>query len=154
MVLDETLRTRMTTLDRIGRHLEGWHGHGAAAARQVFVERSALPERLDSWLEKEFALFVRRFSLPMPLTQQRLVDGDRCVARVDFLYPWANLVIEVDGFATHGRKEVWQRDLRRGNELVLRKLRTLRYTANDLRERAPAMAQEIRAALAAAERSA
>ena len=154
LVLDTLLQRRLTTLERVSARVEDWRGHGSATAKRILRERKRLPERLDSWLEKSFARFVRDHELPMPLTQQRFLDGERCVARVDFLYPWADLVIEVDGYGAHGRRQAWQRDLRRNNELVLRKLRTLRYSADDLKHRTAHMAEEIRAALAAAERSA
>ena len=154
LVLDALLRRRLTTLERVSARIQDWRGHGSATARRILHERKELPERLDSWLEKSFARFVRDHGLPMPLTQQRFLDGERCVARVDFLYPWADLVIEVDGYESHGARQAWQRDLRRNNELVLRRLRTLRYSSDDLKHRPAAMAEEIRGALAAAERPA
>lgn len=154
LVLDALLQRRLTTLERVSARIQDWHGHGSSAARRILEERKRFPERLDSWLEKRFARLVRDHGLPMPLTQQRFLDGERCVARVDFLYPWADLVIEVDGYGSHGARQAWQRDLRRNNELVLRRLRTLRYSSDDIKHRAALMAEEIRAALAAAERPA
>lgn len=57
--------------------------------------------------------------------------GDRR-GRVDFIYPDANLVIEVDGRRWHAGRKPEIRDRRRDHSLVLGRKRVLRFTWEDV----------------------
>lgn len=78
------------------------------------------------------------------------VDG-RVVARADVLFARERVVVEVDGFAHHGRS-AFQADRERQNRLVLAGYTVLRFTWSDLVEREAMVLAQIRAALDAASR--
>ena len=72
----------------------------------------------------------------------------RIIASADVLFRAARLVIEVDGFAFHGRPE-FQRDRTRQNALVEAGYRVLRFTWKDLTERPDDVLRQVRAMLRA-----
>jgi very-short-patch-repair endonuclease len=147
-VVDDALRRNLTTLERLRRPLlrSGRAKDGAPKLHRVLEERGTFDERLESRLETEFMKFVVNQALPIPMAQVRIVDQARCLARVDFMYPEKELVIEVDGYEFHSGKVPWQRDMWRGNELTVRGLRTLRFSRSDLRRRPQQVANQIVAA--------
>ena len=68
-------------------------------------------------LEREFLTLVRRARLPRPRTQVIFHDGERTLARVDFLFEAARLVVEVSGRLGHSTPAERARDAQRRNEL-------------------------------------
>ena len=69
----------------------------------------------------------------------------RLLARTDLAWPSRRLLVELDGFATHGTPAALQADLQRQNRLVAAGWTVLRFTWADR----PAIADAVRAALAA-----
>ena len=72
---------------------------------------------------------LRRAELPEPLTNVRLHGLE-----VDFYWPAAALVLEVDGHAFHGNRAAFERDRRRDQVLVAAGLRVIRVTWRQLTE--------------------
>jgi very-short-patch-repair endonuclease len=54
------------------------------------------------------------------------------VARVDFAWPAARLIVEADGFAYHSDRESYRRDRERLNHLERLGWRVLRFTWEDV----------------------
>ena len=103
-----------------------------------------------SILESDFASLVEAFGLPRPCRQWPVRDeGGRVLARVDFAYPAARLVIEIDSLRHHAGPQDWRDDLQRQNVVMARGLRVLRFTAGDLRLRPDQVNATIRTALQA-----
>jgi very-short-patch-repair endonuclease len=126
LAADDWERTRSRALDR---HLDlGSLGDGAVASF------SELEQRLHG--------LCRRHGLPKPLAQQ--IVGPYTV---DFLWPDARLVVEVDDFRTHGRRETFESDRARDAWLQLRGYRVLRFTWRMLRDRPEQVVGTLRAAL-------
>lgn len=97
----------------------------------------------DSPIEDAFLrLVVRGHGLPEPQCQVRVLGF-----RVDFLWPDAKLIVEVDGL-NHGHPEMQQADRLRDNVLHLAGYLVLRYTARDVRRRTGATARQVEQALA------
>ena len=86
-----------------------------------------------------------RFGLPAPLTQQSV--GGRTV---DFLWPEARLVVEVDSWDAHGTRSAFQNDRTASNGLQLAGYVVLRFTDVDLIRDPARVARLIRRALEAA----
>ena len=42
--------------------------------------------------------------------QQEMFDANGFIARVDFVYPLAKLILEADSFKYHGGREDWEND--------------------------------------------
>ena len=125
---DDWERTRSRALDR---HLDlGVMGDGGVPSF------SELEDRLRS--------LCRRHSLPSPRAQQQLGPYT-----VDFLWPEAKLVVEVDDFATHGRRQTFESDRERDAWLTVRGYRVLRFTWRRLRDDPSGVIATLRAALGA-----
>jgi hypothetical protein len=86
---------------------------------------------------------------PVPQYDVRAADG-RWLARVDLAFPDARVAIEYDGKDVHSQEDVFTRDRQRQNALVGAGWVVLRYTAEDLRLRRPAIVAEVRRAILAA----
>jgi very-short-patch-repair endonuclease len=145
--LESALRLGLTSLPRLRWQLEvsGGRGvRGTAALRKLVDERGAGYVPTHSVLEARFRRLLKRHRFPQP-EQQHVVwrnSGQR--AFVDFCYPELGLVIEVDGFASHGSRISWNEDLRRQNDLVITGLRVLRFTWTDLTDGEDAVVSQLR----------
>jgi very-short-patch-repair endonuclease len=79
------------------------------------------PDRTQ--LERRFVALCRRHALPRPLTQQ--VVGPYTV---DFLWPMQRLVVEVDGYGSHGGRSAFEDDRARDAQLALLGHEVIRFT--------------------------
>jgi predicted transcriptional regulator of viral defense system/very-short-patch-repair endonuclease len=152
IALDDALRRRLTHVTRLQRRLDcmGTVGRkGAGILAKLLVERNGLDTFPESALETGFYEFICRWKLPRPRLQERMKDERGRVVRVDFFYPSARLVIELESFAWHSGRDAWERDLRRRNQMETTGLTVLHYTPRDLGRRQGEMAREIRGLLAA-----
>jgi very-short-patch-repair endonuclease len=95
----------------------------------------------QSRMEIRFLRLCRRHRIPPPLTQQ----GE--APRIDFLWPDARLVVEVDGWQAHRTRIAFQRDRTTTNTLQLDGYTVLRFTWEDLTRRPTMVAAQIRRAL-------
>jgi hypothetical protein len=68
-------------------------------------------------LEREFLRLMREAGLPRPTPQVVFRDGDRTIARVDFLFAEWGIVVEVSGKKGHSSPAERARDAQRRNEL-------------------------------------
>jgi uncharacterized protein DUF559 len=92
-------------------------------------------------------LVFRSAGLPTPICQYEVTADGVWVARVDFAWPEARLVVEIEGFAWHGSREAFQQDAERYRRLFHAGWDVLRFTADDLRTGPEAVAEEVRRAL-------
>ncbi len=104
-------------------------GRGAKRARDVLPLADA---RAGSPMESVLRWLLHEAGLPAPVLQYRIVDAaGRVVAVVDMAWPERRLVVEFDG-DVHRERDVFVRDLRRQNGLVLTDWSVLRYTSADV----------------------
>ena len=86
--------------------------------------------------------------LPPPELQLRVHDErGGLVARVDFAWPQARLVVEVDGFAYHSSREDVRKDHARAVRLTLLGWRVLRFGWEDVVGRPEHVIAVVREAL-------
>jgi very-short-patch-repair endonuclease len=140
-------------LERLVRETEFQKRLDVAAIRHSLIWRSA--PSLDSLLDRiaptqsrhedRLLRLCERFGLPAPLTQQSV--GGRTV---DFLWPEARLVVEVDSWDAHGTRSAFQNDRTASNGLQLAGYVVLRFTDTDLVRDPARVARLIRRALEAA----
>lgn len=144
--VDSALRAGLLQLDELT--LSGARGRGAAALRLV---GAAVDPAAGSVLESLLRSVLREAGLASPLTQY-VVTGrlGEFVARVDFCWPAARLVVEADGFAHHSSREAFRSDRRRHNELERLGWRVLRFSWEDVVERPDAVVALVRECLEAA----
>lgn len=80
---------------------------------------------------------LRQASVPLPIKQFEVLDGDEFLARPDFAYPEARLAIEADSYRFHSGRQAWEEDLARRSALVAAGWQVLHVTWRRL-ERDPA----------------
>jgi very-short-patch-repair endonuclease len=114
---------------------------GTGALRRLLAAHALGSTLTRSALEERFLGLCRRQGLPPPLVNAPVLDYT-----VDFLWPDSALVVEVDGYASHGTRRAFQEDRVRDARLTAAGLRTLRFTHRDV-VRAPAVvASRVRSA--------
>lgn len=126
---DSALRQGLVALEDLTRRLSATRGPGAPALRQLagLVDPSA-----GSVLESLLRVLLVTAGLA-PRTQHEVRDRDGAlVARVDFCFPHARLVVEADGFAFHSDRAAYRSDRARMNELERLGWRVLRFTWEDV----------------------
>lgn len=150
--LEDALRRRLTTLARLRRRLraDGGRGHRGAGVLRALVEArdpSAAPA--ESVLESRLGRLLANSDLP-PATAQHVIRGERgFLARVDFAFPDAMVVVEADGYRYHSGAAAWARDRARENVLTARGWRVYRVTHQDLLARPERVVADLRRMLAA-----
>lgn len=86
--------------------------------------------------------------LPLPVPQYEIWNAGRLVARPDFSYPDLRLALEADGYASHSRRNRWERDRARDARLTLMRWRVIRFSWSDIERRPRWVAETVRAAIA------
>ena len=120
---------------------------GGAAVQRVLDFASSLSE---SVLESHARVVWAEAGLPAPVQQATIRVGGRFVARVDFMWPAARLVVEVDGLSKYDAPGALQAEKARQNALVAAGYTVLRFTWQDIRARPEAVVRQVSAALARA----
>lgn len=141
-VLRLPIRPSLATL--ISRHP---HRRGVATARAALAAFAAGRTHTRSELEERFLAFLDRHGFPRPRTNQD-VRTHLGTLNVDCLWPAERLIIELDGYSTHGSRPAFTRDRRRDRALRIAGWHPSRLTWEDLDD-GPALAAEISALLAA-----
>jgi len=119
--------------------------------REALARNLVRPEQLpfesptDNDFEERFRELVRRAGLPQPRAQYRLGRY-----RLDFAWPELRVVVETDGWATHGRRQGFEDDRARDAALVAAGWRVLRVTYRRLRREPTLVAAQLAAVLAQA----
>ena len=100
--------------------------------REVLADASLETGLLDSNLERRVLRLLADAGLPNPIVQQRFdLSPDVGVVRVDFWYPQARLVVEVDG-PHHGLPLQRAKDSRRDAAFARRGIAVLRIGYQDV----------------------
>jgi len=95
-----------------------------------------------SEIERRLRGLCQEAGLPAPQTNVRL-----CGWEVDFFWPQAGLVVEVDAFSTHGHASQFARDRRKQADLVAAGHPVLRFTGHQLYHAVPAVIARLTRAL-------
>jgi Transcriptional regulator, AbiEi antitoxin/Protein of unknown function (DUF559) len=137
-----TVRAVQATLGRLG----GRGRRGAGVLRTVLEQRGLGVISHEGALEPMLADLCDTYAVPRPEYQWALVlAGQR--RRLDFAYPEHKVAIEVDGYESHSRYDVFEDDRARANELVVQGWIVLRFTRRQLLHRPGWVAATILAAL-------
>jgi very-short-patch-repair endonuclease len=148
-VADAFLRAGLTDADALQKKVVAAAGlRGAVRARRVV---SLADGRSESPMESICRWLFLEAGLPAPEIQYKYFDRHgRFVARVDFYWPEARLVVEFDGWDSHmGRRELFASERRKHNRLVADGVLVLRFTADDILRSPHEVIAQIRAALLA-----
>ena len=143
--LDDALRRRLVSLRQLRWAVQsnGRPRHrGTSVLRELLAVRGSGFVPPESELEALLYQIVDASDLP-PARRQASIADRRC----DLLFEAEGLVIEVDGWETHGSREAFEDDRARDRAMLGRGLRVLRFTWHDLTRRPEAVITEIRASL-------
>ena len=133
-----TLRGVRSTLDRVARRGRS----GAGVLREILDTRALGTDVSDSHLEVVLAEALRAIGAPQPV-YHHLIDVGADRFEVDFAYPDAMLLIEVDGYWAHTTPTAFEEDPRRRNLLVGLGYMVRTYTRRRVLSRPHAVAAEI-----------
>ncbi len=150
----QALADERTTVSRLFRLIDeiGRSGrNGIGVLRRVLDDWLLGEQRPDSVLEPMMARLLRAHGVPPGRFHYAISDAEgRFVAEVDFAWPSAGVVAEVDGLSVHRSRSALQRDLARQNRVVALGWTVLRFTWHDVVQRPGDVAAQVTAALARA----
>lgn len=128
--VDSAIRLRLTTLDRLIDRVTATTGTarwGYGSLDEVLLTAGG-----HSFLERAFLRLLRAAQLPLPTPQVVHRRDGRHVARVDFLFPGHDVVVEVSGGRGHSSPSERAKDARRRNELQQLGRLVLEFTYEDV----------------------
>jgi hypothetical protein len=144
IILDSALRSKQVTVRKLRDRFRSSNRDGVKSARLVLASVDAAS---GSVAESEARLLFAGAGLPAPTSQFAVRSGGRIVARVDFVWEDALLVVEIDGFKYHSAAGDFQGDRTRQNAVQLEGWLVLRFTVTDIRTNPELVAAQIRRAL-------
>ena len=115
---------------------------GTPAIRRVLEAQRVTPTRTRTELERLLLSFLDAENLPRPLVNERLGDIEP-----DFRWPEQRLIVETDGFETHGTRAAFERDRARDRALQAAGWRVIRVTRRQLEREPKQIAAALRALL-------
>lgn len=143
--LDDALRRGLVSIPQLRWATQSngrCHHRGTAALQRLVAARSPGLPPPESELEALLYRLVEPSDLP-PARRQAGIGDRRC----DLLFEAEGLVVEVDGWETHGTRAAFEDDRARDRAMVRQGLRVLRFTWNDVTRRPAEVVAEIRATL-------
>jgi very-short-patch-repair endonuclease len=117
---------------------------GTPAIRRLLESRAIGRHVTKQELELRFLAFLDAHAIARPRTNVR-VELDRGPKEVDCLWPEARVVVELDGYATHGTRRAFEEDRARDRALVVAGYRVVRITWRQLAADPLALAGQLRA---------
>jgi hypothetical protein len=122
---------------------------GTRTIRECLRRRRETPPGVTrEELEARFLAFVDRLELPRPRLNAWLALGPRRY-QADCLWPEQRVIVELDGYGTHGTWSSFQGDRDRDRRLTAAGYRGIRVTWNQLHEIPDEVAADLRAMLTA-----
>jgi very-short-patch-repair endonuclease len=120
-------------------------GRAGVPALRSAISAWMIDERpADSFLELAFRDFVVRYALPPVVFHERIEGWE-----IDFRFVDTAIIVEIDGFASHGRiRSQFERDRRKDTQLVAAGWHVLRFTYRSIVDNPVGAAVSIRRALA------
>lgn len=121
-------------------------GRTGVAAMEAALVRLAGMGRTESWLERAFLRLLDQEGIARPVIQRRVAPAGAFVARVDFWFAEADLLVEVLGYRHHRTRAQLDRDLRRANDVILAGRRILQFSHDHVVRSPAAVIAQLRAA--------
>jgi very-short-patch-repair endonuclease len=145
--MESALRKRLTTYSKLREEIDrvGSRGRKGAAMLARLLERRGDVPPTESVFETRLVRYLRRHKLPSPQRQVEMRNGDVFLARVDFAYPHARLILEADGVEYHGSDKHRREDKGRRNPVIAEGWRIIAVSWDDLGT--PDLAGVVRRAL-------
>jgi hypothetical protein len=140
---------KLFTPEAVGSELarSGAKGKAGVSTLRAALKDLGVGRYTPSELERRARRLFRASGLPPP--EVEVVFGEHGEYRLDFFWPEADLVVEVDGWSIHATPRARRRDYRKQNRIVIGNHWILRYDWVDVVEDADRTAAEILEAYAA-----
>jgi predicted transcriptional regulator of viral defense system len=116
---------------------------GVPVLEQVLAEYDG-PTLTEEELEERFFMLCREAGVPKPSVNVWMTLDDGVAYKADFMWRAERLIVETDGWGSHGTRQAFEHDRRRDRLLTLAGWEVVRFTWRDV-EREP---DEVRATLA------
>lgn len=145
--MDDALRRRMTTLDRLWAELQDRGGRGrsgSAVLRRLLGIRDDRDGLAESVLETDMLGLLRTPLLPRVTVQHVVVAAGAHPPRLDFSYPEYLLDVEAHSYRHHSAPDQIKKDAARENRLELLGWTILHYTWDDIHFEGDRVISEIR----------
>jgi very-short-patch-repair endonuclease len=118
---------------------------GTPNLERLIDEGRIVPTTTANDFERRLLTLLDAESLPRPLVNQPLGP-----IKPDFRWPEQRLIVELDGFETHGTRTAFERDRARDRQLTAQGWRVVRITKRQLDDDPQRVAAELRAILRSA----
>lgn len=128
--IDQAIRRRLTSLPTLRRRIGQLRRQGWTGVR--LLDELLLDGGGHSHLERRFLRLVRTAGLPQPRCQVVHQRDGRTVARVDFEWTVASVVVEVNGCRGHSSEAERAKDARRRNTLQHEGFAVLEFTTSQV----------------------
>jgi hypothetical protein len=133
--------TSPTSLDALVARYPG--RRGTTAIKRVLEEHRTNGRAVPtSILERRFLVLLDANDLPRPNINRITEQGE-----LDATWPEHRLIVECDGFATHGTRTAFERDRARDRELVAAGWRVIRLTWRQLADDPDTIARQLKTLL-------
>lgn len=114
---------------------------GTTNVKRLIEEHRIVPTTTANDLERRFLTFLDANELPRPLVNESLDPH----TTPDFRWPKERLIVELDGFETHGTRAAFERDRARDRQLMAQGWRVARITKRQLDDDPETIVAELRA---------
>jgi predicted transcriptional regulator of viral defense system len=108
---------------------------GASVVRRVLAEYDG-PKLTDEELEERFFALCREAGVPRPQVNTWITVAAGTSYKADFLWRAERLIVETDGWGSHGTRRAFENDRKRDRRLRVAGWETVRFTWRDV-EREP-----------------
>ena len=137
-------RKGLTDAEALRTLLDRYPGRAGTRALRRVVGQEGGAALTRSEPEALLLGLFRRARLPTPRTNARIQGFE-----VDFLFPAARVVVEMDGYRFHSSPQMFERDRARDRTLTAGGYRVLRVTLRDVTEEPEVVLAQVAQALAA-----
>jgi very-short-patch-repair endonuclease len=145
LAYDEAVFRRAVKATAIAEIIQRFEGSRGVAALRALHEDEAADDRSRLEGEKRLRALIAAAGLPRPT-----VNAPIGRYRVDFLWPDQRVIVEMDGFAQHGKRRSFESDRARDADLQASGYRVIRVTWRQLTHRPYEVIARIAAVLAQA----
>jgi hypothetical protein len=147
---NEAERRRLTSPTSLDALVARYPGRrGTPAIKKLLATQSVGANVTKEELEHRFVAFLDDHGIPRPRTNGDLALHDGTWIKPDCHWPHANLIVELDGGASHHTRHAFERDRARDRKTVVSGHRVVRITWRQLHEDPTTLAAELRTLLEA-----
>jgi hypothetical protein len=127
--LEQAEIMRVFDLDELHDVLAHANGRrGAGVLRDLLAELDDEPGLTANDLEDRFLALCRAAGLPPPAVNRWIAIDDGPPIKADFVWTTQRLIVETDGWGSHGTRRGFERDRRRDQRARLAGWETVRFT--------------------------